>query len=352
VVGPDDFHGAKFYLHLAQADLSNHYLDAISAHFGDVADAAARRARELAVSPRPPRHTGWATARRIGALHGVEDMNFVKPGVGETTRALLRRVPWKVLIDHTSPPLPYIRLLASQRRAHLLGRRPAVLLRRANPPARQYPTSVGIPGGILAARDLDGTLIYSHSVIDSNWAIQATQYSAALVCVEYYRDQPWSYLTARAARQTEELAHAATLVPDPDWHRETRRRVTASAAPLPEVHAHVQHTLSRSWPATVQVAEEMFVYLVTNRNWALPVDWINDLTHWAHAHGWELSVTGRKVHLVPAALTKSAAIHPAHGELAASGWSHPTVTRTQATGVSAGEEILRWLYAAAHECDF
>ncbi len=280
--------------------------------------------------------------------------------------------------------------------------------------------SVGIPGGILAACDLDGTLIYSHSVIYPNWAIQATQYSAALVCVEYYRDRPWSYLTARAARHAEKLAHVATLVPattrtthqyarvqlpgappkyavcsngaqllcdgvpDHDWHRETRRWVTASASPLPEVLAHLQHTLPRSWPATVRVAEEMFVYLVTNRSWALPADWINDLTHWAHAHGWELSATGRKVHLVPAALTKSAAItelasrtgarlvlaagdslldidmlrqadaaiHPAHGELAATGWSHPTVTRTQASGVSAGEEILRWLYAAAHECVF
>ena len=47
----------------------------------------------------------------------------------------------------------------------------------------------------------------------------------------------------------------------------------------------------------------------------------------------------RRVDLVPAALTKSAAVHPAHGELAATGWSHPTVARTQASGVGAGEEI-------------
>lgn len=120
LVSPDDFHGAKFYPHLAGADLSNHYLDVISAHFGEVADAATRRARRLAASPRPPTHTGWAAARRIGARHGVEDMNFVKPGIGETTRALLRRVPWKVLIDHTSPPLPHIQLLASQRHTHLV----------------------------------------------------------------------------------------------------------------------------------------------------------------------------------------------------------------------------------------
>ncbi len=120
LLGPHDFHGAKFYPQLAQADLSNHYLDAISARFGEVADLAARSARRRAASPRPPKHTGWAAARRIGSTHGVDDMNFVKPGVGETTRALLRRVPWKVLIHRTSPPLPHIRLLAAQRRAHLV----------------------------------------------------------------------------------------------------------------------------------------------------------------------------------------------------------------------------------------
>jgi hypothetical protein len=272
--------------------------------------------------------------------------------------------------------------------------------------------SVEIPGGVLAACDLDGTLIYSSSAISASCAMH---HSPALVCVEYYRDRPWSYLTARAARHATELARIAALVPattrtphqysrvqlpgstpryavcsngahllcdgvpDPEWHRETRRRVNASAAPLPEVRAHLQHSLHRDWPATVQVAEEMFLYLVTRRDGALPAGWINDLTHWAHAHGWELSATGRKVHLVPSALTKSAAItelasrtrprvvlaagdsmldidmlrqadaaiHPAHGELAATGWSHPTVARTQATGVCAGEEILRWLHAAA-----
>lgn len=120
LLGPQDFHGAKFYPHLAPADLSNYYLDAISACFPDVAAAAAHGARRRAASPAPPRHTGWAAARCIGATQGVPDVNLVKPGIGETTRALLRRVPWKVLIDRTSPPLPHLRLLATQRAAHLL----------------------------------------------------------------------------------------------------------------------------------------------------------------------------------------------------------------------------------------
>jgi len=120
LIGPQDFHGAKFYPHLAPADLSNHYLDAISARFTDVAAAAAHDARRHTASPTPPRHTGWAAARCIGSAQGVQDLNLVKPGIGETTRALLRRVPWRILIDRTSPPLPHLRLLAMQRAAPLL----------------------------------------------------------------------------------------------------------------------------------------------------------------------------------------------------------------------------------------
>ena len=29
----------------------------------------------------------------------ITDINLIKPGIGETTRVLLRRVPWKVLAD-------------------------------------------------------------------------------------------------------------------------------------------------------------------------------------------------------------------------------------------------------------
>ena len=35
----------------------------------------------------------------IGKNFGIDDINLIKPGIGETTRVLLRRIPWKVLID-------------------------------------------------------------------------------------------------------------------------------------------------------------------------------------------------------------------------------------------------------------
>ena len=60
---------------------------------------------------------GWAAVDRIVEEYGIGEANLVKPGVGETTRVLLRRVPWKVLVAAGASPadLAHVRLLAQQR---------------------------------------------------------------------------------------------------------------------------------------------------------------------------------------------------------------------------------------------
>jgi hypothetical protein len=48
--------------------------------------------------------------------YGIDDVNLVKPGVGETTRVLLRRVPWKILVrKDAAAELGHVRWLAEQR---------------------------------------------------------------------------------------------------------------------------------------------------------------------------------------------------------------------------------------------
>ncbi|CAL9548075.1 phosphoribosyltransferase [Streptomyces sp. enrichment culture] len=116
LVGPHDFHGAKFYRELAGADLSVAFLDAVSARFPEVTDAACARAAELLATDRTPTWEGWAAVERISEEYGIHDVNLVKPGVGETTRVLLRRVPWKVLArTGAGSDLDHVRLLAEQR---------------------------------------------------------------------------------------------------------------------------------------------------------------------------------------------------------------------------------------------
>ncbi|MFI6056704.1 phosphoribosyltransferase [Streptomyces sp. NPDC051286] len=116
LVGPHDFHGAKFYRELAEADVSGDFLDIVAAHFDQVVEAVDAEVKELLTADRAPTWEGWAAVERISEDYGIHDVNLVKPGVGETTRVLLRRVPWKILAKRgAGADLEHIRLLAEQR---------------------------------------------------------------------------------------------------------------------------------------------------------------------------------------------------------------------------------------------
>lgn len=115
-IGPGEFHGAKFYRDLAAQDVSNRLLDTVTAEFDDARDAAVAAASGIAAGDRAPSWSGWASVEQVRAEYGISSVNFVKPGVGETTRVLLRRVPWKVLVrDVDAPEHAHIRLLAAAR---------------------------------------------------------------------------------------------------------------------------------------------------------------------------------------------------------------------------------------------
>lgn len=116
LVGPADFHGGKFYRELAGADVSVDFVDTVAARFAEVADAVDEEVKELLAADRTPTWEGWAAVERISEEYGIHDVNLVKPGVGETTRVLLRRVPWKILAQRgAGPDLDHVRLLAEQR---------------------------------------------------------------------------------------------------------------------------------------------------------------------------------------------------------------------------------------------
>ncbi|MFI0769551.1 phosphoribosyltransferase domain-containing protein [Streptomyces sp. NPDC021218] len=116
LVGPNDFHGAKYYRELAGSDVSGYFLDTVSGRFAEVAEAAMADAGQLAATDRSPTWEGWAAVERISQEYGIHDVNLVKPGVGETTRVLLRRVPWKILAQRgAGADLDHVRLLAEQR---------------------------------------------------------------------------------------------------------------------------------------------------------------------------------------------------------------------------------------------
>ncbi len=110
-----DFHGAKYYKELADVDVSNLYLDTIENEFEKVQQEVA----ETLAEPKEDKAPSWKGLKSVELIQEVFDINnkhFVKPGVGETTRVLLRRIPWKILINPKfSNDLTHILMLAKER---------------------------------------------------------------------------------------------------------------------------------------------------------------------------------------------------------------------------------------------
>lgn len=116
LIGPDDFHGAKFYAELAAADVSMTYVETVESWFDDVAAGARLEADRILATDRTPTWSGWAAVEQVSEAYGIGDVNLVKPGVGETTRVLLRRVPWRILVHpERRHELGHVELLAEQR---------------------------------------------------------------------------------------------------------------------------------------------------------------------------------------------------------------------------------------------
>ena len=89
IIAENDFHGAHFYKELTDEDLTYYFIDSVVSCFDTV-------------KPMNDEHTGkdgMEEAREICEKYGISDINLVKPSIGEATRVLLRRVPWKVLVQ-------------------------------------------------------------------------------------------------------------------------------------------------------------------------------------------------------------------------------------------------------------
>ncbi|WP_033542576.1 cysteine protease StiP family protein [Planococcus sp. CAU13] len=115
-IGADDYHGAKFYGELMEEDLSNDFVDQVTACFAETAQAAEAEAHSTPVTAERT-WEGMEEVEEIGRrLYSETDYHLVKPGVGETTRVLLRRNPWKVLVRDTGhPDVKHILMLAAEK---------------------------------------------------------------------------------------------------------------------------------------------------------------------------------------------------------------------------------------------
>ena len=102
VIGADDFHGAVAVDHLADIDVSLPFVDQISALMAGQRTAEVAPARGVDLHALRTRALGAVKA--IAAQYGVANLNRIKPGIAEATRAVLRRRPKLVFVRAADDP--------------------------------------------------------------------------------------------------------------------------------------------------------------------------------------------------------------------------------------------------------
>lgn len=111
IIGAEDFHGAVYYGELAAEDRSYEFIETVESQF--------RREETPENEEQKEPGSGLAEVRGIAQAFGIADINLIKPGIGEATRVLLRRVPWKLLIGEggkEDPSLDHLRTLAEEKK--------------------------------------------------------------------------------------------------------------------------------------------------------------------------------------------------------------------------------------------
>jgi len=112
-ISVEDFHGAKYYVEWESSDVSNYFVDTVTSEFEKIQ-------KTYYFKKDKTNNKGLEDVLKIQKIYGIDNINLIKPGVGETTRVLLRRIPWRILVDSLdNPNLRHIYRLAEDRKVKL-----------------------------------------------------------------------------------------------------------------------------------------------------------------------------------------------------------------------------------------
>ncbi len=125
-VGPGDFHGCAYYAEFMEQDLSRWFVDALTEDMNVAQqnfagspsdhDAAGVGVGFTEADKTALRQKSQKFMEDTMRRYNVRNVNYVKPGIGEATRVLLRRSPHLVLVrDPDSPDVRHLLLLAKEK---------------------------------------------------------------------------------------------------------------------------------------------------------------------------------------------------------------------------------------------
>lgn len=116
LVGPNDFHGAKYYPEMRNHDVSVRFLDTVSREFAGVRSQVDAHREQWCRDEHVPTFAGERHAQFLATEYGLPDINLVKAGVSETVRMLLHRIARRVIVHpDAGQDVEDVRWLAARR---------------------------------------------------------------------------------------------------------------------------------------------------------------------------------------------------------------------------------------------
>ncbi|MEK5394464.1 hydrolase [Paenibacillus sp. VTT E-133280] len=262
---------------------------------------------------------------------------------------------------------------------------------------------------MIYASDLDRTLIYSLG------AIGVPENTPGLIPAEIIEGKTRSYISQHALNQLMDLNTRIIFIPvttrtiqqykrinlfqetvipdyavtsnggniliggvvDKEWRESIGSLVARHSAGAEEVRSYIKAVVREDWIISENYCDDLFYSFMVYRD-QLPLDEITNLSDRLYNLGWRVSLQGRKLYAVPAAVNKSDAIlhlrrtvrsepmvasgdslldksllesadyaiAPCHGEIFAEQQSGLVKSRypfTKESGVFAGDEILQYV---------
>lgn len=115
--GPDDFHGCLYYRQFEQHDLSNYFIDTILGRVDIIRhDLNPQQQNPVELNIQQLQTISRQFLQWIAEWYGITHHNYIKPGIGEATRVLLRREAQLLLLqDLDSEATRHLRWLAESR---------------------------------------------------------------------------------------------------------------------------------------------------------------------------------------------------------------------------------------------
>ena len=115
-IGKEDFHGCVYFTEFMPYDLSQAFIQQLTRLTDDLQQHGLSATQPLNINTEKAAKINQAFLAYMMQQYAIDDVNLIKPGIGEATRVMLRRAPQLLLLrDKNAPAVQHLCRLAAEK---------------------------------------------------------------------------------------------------------------------------------------------------------------------------------------------------------------------------------------------